>query len=76
MDTQTVFSITSPTLNPIPPLTLEAQTDLEYLITQTAAVAATHRDWQRLRQLFLATFAAERMTIEFPELVTEWSLNR
>ena len=62
--------------NPIPPITLEPQTDLEHLITQAAAIAATHRDWQRLRQLFLAAFAAERMTIEFPELVTEWTLSR
>lgn len=66
------------------PITLEApfdkaqdaQTDLDHLITWTAAVAATHHDWWRLRQLFLATFMAERMTVEFPELVTEWSLNR
>lgn len=67
-------SLTQP--NHIPLITLEAQTDLDYLITQAAAVAATHRDWQRLRQLFLATFAAERMTVEYPELVAEWSLNR
>lgn len=67
-------SLTLP--NPIPLVTLEAQTDLEHLITQAAAVAATHRDWQRLRQLFLATFAAERMTVEYPELVAEWSLSK
>jgi hypothetical protein len=67
---------TIPDLNHIPPLTLEAQTDLERLITWTAAIAATHHDWHRLRQLFIAAFAAERMTVEFPELVTESTLLR
>lgn len=83
---------TSPISNHVPPITLrqahtreqpgagdaalEAQTDLEHLITTTAAIAATHHDWRRLRQLFLTTFATERMTVEFPELVTEWTLSR
>jgi hypothetical protein len=58
------------------PVTLSPQTDLERLITQTAAVAATHHDWRRLKQLFLATFTAERMSIEYPELVTEGTLSR
>lgn len=59
-----------------PALLAEAGSDMERLITQAAAIAATHQDWWRLRQLFLAAFMAERMTVEFPELVTEWSLNR
>lgn len=57
-------------------LLAEAGSDIDHLITSAAAIAATHHDWWRLRQLFLAAFMAERMTVEFPELVTEWTLSR